>query len=156
MIRTNIQYYCKDYMKIENYEKAVNDTTQIWQLHHRLETHTSDGVERPKNAQITEKELKVLDMYFHRPPEEFIFLTNLDHRRLHKRGMKRTEETKEKMKVAKKGKTNVCKGRHWYTNGIKNIRTFEAPEGFIPGFSEEHKKNLSKNHKSKKIVFCHD
>ena len=25
------------------------------------------------------------------------------------------------------------KGKHWYTNGIKNVMAFECPKGFIPG-----------------------
>ena len=31
--------YCKNVTMIENYSKAVLDTTQIWECHHRCETH---------------------------------------------------------------------------------------------------------------------
>jgi len=31
------RYCCEDISKIENYEKAVNDDTQTWDIHHRLE-----------------------------------------------------------------------------------------------------------------------
>ena len=54
----NTKRYCSDYRKIENYEKAIDDTTKVWQCHHRLETHFSDGTERPKDAQISMNELK--------------------------------------------------------------------------------------------------
>ena len=30
--------YCKDYVKIENYEKAIKDSFK-WECHHRLETN---------------------------------------------------------------------------------------------------------------------
>lgn len=56
------------------------------------------------------------------------------------KGYKHTEETKFKMSMAKKGKENCCKGRHFYTNGIINIRRFECPEGFYPGKTYKIKK----------------
>lgn len=85
--------YCKDYTKIENYEKALEDKFIGWQCHHRLETHTSDGERRP--VDITGKELIALDMYYNRPPEELILMKTTEHRRLHT-----------------KGKQNN-KGKHW-------------------------------------------
>lgn len=136
----NIKQYCKDITKIENYEKAVNDSIQKWEVHHRLETHFSDGTPRPLTAQITSVELKALDMYYNRPPEELIFLTRSEHKKLHQSafvldryGKKRSIETREKMAEAKRGKPNVCRGRHWYNNEIISVRTFECPEGFRPG-----------------------
>jgi len=51
-----------------------------------------------------------------------------------------TPEKAANISKAKKGKSNphmlvvgYQKGKHWYTNGIKDICTFEAPEGFKPG-----------------------
>lgn len=58
---------------IENYDKAIADKTQTWICHHRLETYTSDGERR--FIDIRPEELIALDMYFHRPPNELIFLT---------------------------------------------------------------------------------
>lgn len=125
--------YCRHPELIENYNKAIADTTQIWDVHHRLETHNSDGEKRL--VQLTSKELKALDMYFDRPPEELIFLTKEEHRTLHFRGrtsptkgMKRSDETLEKMrkslkghstseetkaKISKANKGNY-KGMHWH------------------------------------------
>ena len=90
--------YCTDYTKIENYEQAVNDKEHIWDCHHRLESHFSDGTLRPYGNFISKKELKELDMYYKRPPEELIFLTRAEHINLHKPyyGKHLSEESKQK------------------------------------------------------------
>ena len=73
--------YCRDDLsKIENYEKAIADTTQTWHLHHRLEL-TLDG-----EPALTHKQLKMHDMYYNRPYYELIFLTKAEHNRLHNKG----------------------------------------------------------------------
>lgn len=95
--------FCKDYTKIENYETAVNDTKHTWHCHHRLETHFSDGTPRPKNAQLLASELKALDMYYDRPPEELIYLSAFNHRSLHSKEKKHSEETKCKISNSHKG-----------------------------------------------------
>lgn len=84
-------YYCRDFTEIENYDKAVTDETHLWDCHHRLETHTSDGERRL--VDISAKELKVLGVYYDRPPEELIFLTQEEHHRLHRCGKKLDKET---------------------------------------------------------------
>lgn len=85
--------YCEGYTNIENYNKAVKDKFIGWQLHHRLETHTSDGERRP--IDITAKELIALDMYYNRPAEELILMKTTEHRQLHMQGKQNT------------------KGKHW-------------------------------------------
>lgn len=80
--------YCKDDItKIENYEEAKADGFNGWQLHHRLETHTSDGELR--KVDLLAKELIALDMYYNRPAEELILMTAKEHRRLHQCGKSR-------------------------------------------------------------------
>ena len=64
---------CRTPELIESYDKAITDTTQVWNCHHRLETHTSDGERRL--VDISRAELIALGMYYDRPPEELIFLT---------------------------------------------------------------------------------
>jgi hypothetical protein len=97
--------YCRHPELIENYDKAVADTTQVYETHHRLETHTSDGERRL--VELTREELIALGVYYDRPASELILLTASEHGRLHNKGKKRgprTEETKRKMSEAHKGK----------------------------------------------------
>lgn len=110
MIGKGIKLWCRDYTNIENYEQALNDDTQMWEVHHRLETHFSDGIERPVNARLSMEELIALDVYFDRPPEELIFLTKVEHCSLHFRGnyhnkgKKLSEERKRKLSEKLKGR----------------------------------------------------
>ena len=159
-MRHEFEKYCTEPEKIENYERAKKDTFKGWHCHHRLETHTSDGIRR--DVDISHKELKALGMYYNRPASELIFLTTREHnafkkgqtawnqgkktseetrnkmRESHKgkpnpnKGKHLSEETRKKMGEAKKGNTNV-RGRHWYNNGKINIRAKECPDGFVPG-----------------------
>lgn len=106
--------FCKTPELIENYNKAIVDTTQVWDCHHRLETHNSDGERRL--VDITKKELIILGMYFDRPVNELIFLTKADHTMLHKKGKKRgpqSEDHKRKNSEARRGKSHSNKGQHW-------------------------------------------
>lgn len=141
---------CKHPELIENYDKAIADITQIWECHHRLETHTSDGERRL--VDITQKELIALDMYYDRPASELIFLTTLDHKRLHNKGKKRSEESKVKMSEVHKDKkfseerkrkiAAALKGKHRSEETKSKIS--EARKGKL---SEETKAKLSESHK---------
>ena len=77
-----VHRYCIDNTKIENYELAKAEKFKGWNRHHRLETHNSEGIKRL--VQITPAELKALDMYYDRPPEELIWLRTSEHAKLHK------------------------------------------------------------------------
>lgn len=66
---------------IENYILAKKEDFIGWVIHHRLETHNSDGVLR--DIEITPEELKALDMYYNRPANELIFLKRKQHRAIH-------------------------------------------------------------------------
>lgn len=93
--------FCRHPELIENYDKAIADTTQIWECHHRLETHNSDGERRL--VEITKEELEALGMYFDRPPEELIFLNAFEHLSLHNKGKKKSEKHKQKIGSSLKG-----------------------------------------------------
>lgn len=76
-----VKIYCKDSLdKIENYEQAINDKENVWELHHRLEL-TLDG-----EYAHSYRELKRMGMYYHRPYFELIFIKRIEHRRLHLTG----------------------------------------------------------------------
>ena len=81
------EYYAKSYCRddislIENYDKAIADTTQMWHCHHRRETIYSV------------KDLQDIGEYYNRPACELIFLTSLEHNRLHNLGKCLSAETR--------------------------------------------------------------
>ena len=96
MINKNFVYKCctQDPSLIENYYKAISDTTQTWCCHHRREISENKS----------EKQLKAEGLYFQRPAEELMFLTRSDHMSLHKKGRHPSAETRAKMSAALKGK----------------------------------------------------
>ena len=115
-----VRKYCRDDIsKIENYEKAIADTTQTWQCHHRLEL-TLDG-----EPALSRDQLMMHDMYYNRPYYELIFLTPSEHSRLH--GINMSDESRRKISDAKKGNT-IWLGKH---------------------HSEETKLKMSESHKGK-------
>ena len=116
MIGKCAKTYCKDDISlIENYAKAIADSTQMWDCHHRRENISS------------RKELIEKNEYYNRPARELIFLTKSEHRALHHKGKtlseetKRklseshkniSEETKRKLSIAHQGKNTWIKGKH--------------------------------------------
>ena len=141
--------YCKDDISsIENYDKAIADSNQVWDCHHRRELETS------------KKELIEIGEYYSRPASELIFLTKKEHISLHKKGKQShwkgkhlseetkrkmskakqgkklkpfTEEHKLKMSIARKGKNTWSKTHHWFNNGTITVRAKSCPEGFVKG-----------------------
>ena len=74
----NVQIFCCDDISlIENYDKALNDKTQTWHCHHRLET----------DMHVSSYELIKRDLYFNRPASELIFMTKSEHSRIHSIGI---------------------------------------------------------------------
>lgn len=96
------RYCCEDISLIENYEKAVNDKTQTWNCHHRLEIQNGKHI---KTSELIEQNL-----YYNRPASELILLTKKDHNILHhtgnknRSGQKASLETRQKMSEAQKEK----------------------------------------------------
>lgn len=117
MVNEHSKRYCKDDLsKIENYDKAIADQTCTWHVHHRLEL-TLDG----DNA-LSIKDLIRMNMYYHRPYFELIFLSPAEHASVHRKGKA----------PANKGKPSPNKGK---------------PK---PPRSAEHRLKLSMAHKGKK------
>lgn len=149
-----VKKFCNgDISQIENYDKAITDQTQTWHCHHRLEIG--------KNGErISSKDLIIHGLYYHRPPEELIFLTKSEHRRIHRKGMtlseyqKRkiseankgkklppiSEETRKKLSEAKKGDKHPLFGKHHSEEAKRKIS--EANKGRT--LSEETRKNYPK------------
>ena len=133
--------YCKEPEKIENYEKAKADNFKNWEVHHRLETHTSDGERRL--VDITKKELQALGMYYHRPADELIFMTIYEHSRLHMKGKQKSEEAKKKMGEAHKGEKNPFYGKKHSEETKRKMR--EAKKGEKNPFYGKHHSEETKN-----------
>lgn len=146
--------YCRDDLsKIENYEKAIADTTQVWECHHMTETWWN----------CSKKDLIENECYYNRKACELIFLTRAEHIRLHKagqhlseehcrklsashKGKKRapfSEETRIKMSEAKKGEKNHFFGKHLPDETKKKISESMKRRTF----TEEHRRKLSEAQK---------
>ena len=70
--------FCKDDLElIENFNECIQDKDTIWHCHHRLETHTEEGLIRDK--ELSRKYLIEHNLYYHRPASELIFLTASEH-----------------------------------------------------------------------------
>ena len=129
--------YCKDDItKIENYDKAINDTTQTWHLHHIL------------GEILTREQLLEHDFYYDVPPCMLKFVTKSEHASLHRngrtspmKGKKMSEESRNKISESKKGK----KIKPFSEEHRKRIS--ESLTG--NKFDEEHRRNLSESHKGK-------
>ena len=147
--KEKIKSYCRDDISlIENYDKAVSDTAKMWHCHHRRETIFSKS------------DLIEIGEYYNRPACELIFLTSLEHNRLHHLGKRLSAETRNKLSEANKGKHfseesckkmseakkgkhlseehkrkigDVTKGTNWYNNGVICVRAKTCPEGFVKG-----------------------
>lgn len=95
----HVKLFCReDLSLIENYDKAIADTTKTWDCHHRLEIQGS--------IITSKKELKEQGLYYHRPACELIFLTKAEHSSLHHKGLAKpkSEAHRKKLAEAHRGK----------------------------------------------------
>ena len=146
------RYCCEDVSKIENYEQAVNDHTQTWVCHHRLEI---------QGPFTNSKELLIkCGIYYGVPASQLIFLTHAEHTSLHSlsraksgwymteerrrkmsevnRGRIASEETRRKQSLAKMGHTPWNKGKHWSEESRRKMS--DAHKG-LP-VSEDARRNM--------------
>ena len=141
-----VQKYCKeDISKIKNYEAAMNDTTQVWHCHHMTETWWN----------CSAKDLIENECYYNRKACELIFLTPAEHRRLHMKGVTRSEETKKKISEAKKGKKLSEEHRKKISESQKGHTSTDETKKKISAtlkghtVSEETRKKISEAKKGK-------
>lgn len=134
--KTRIEKYCcEDISKIENYDKAMADTTQVWDCHHRLEIQ----------GQFTNsvRLLKRCGVYYNVPASQLILLQPSDHMKLHHGGIhnpnigrNHSEETRKKMSEAQKGHKVSEETRRKLSEANRGKRN-----------SEEARRKLSEVHK---------
>ena len=115
-----LEKYCTDYTKIKNYDEAIKSPL-LYDLHHLLEI----------DEMQSRSDLIFLHLYYHRPPEELIFLSHGEHVRLH--NANRSEETRKKISIANKGKlksvetrekmSEAHSGKHWHLENGHRIWT---------------------------------
>lgn len=141
-IRT-IGYCCEAIENIENYEDAVNDSTQVWVCHHRKEIELG----------LSSDDLIRKHLYYERPAAELIFLTNSEHTRLHNNNL--SKERRENLKTGclkyhqehempQDTRDKISTGlKSAYSKGLKPWN--KGMKGFCEGHShtEETKKHLS-------------
>ena len=136
-----LEKYCIDYKNIENYEEAVKSPLK-YDLHHRLE------IDEMQSA----KDLIFLHLYYHRPPEELIFLEHGEHQRLHKANL--SAETRQKISDAKKGDKNPMFGKHPSAESRQKISEAHKGNqnalGHHWNMSAETRKRMSEAHKGEK------
>lgn len=128
----NVYKFCRDDIRlIENFDEAITDRTNSWLCHHRLEVEeTPNGIIRRSVESLIKS-----NHYYNRPANELIFVKRADHTRIHRKGIKSTEETKQKITNNHKGMT----GRK-HSEETKN-KMSKAQTGSIK--SEDTKKKMS-------------
>ena len=130
-------YCCEDISLIENYLEAIN-SPEKWECHHRNEIIDN-------KLTYSSLELMGLNLFWHRPASELIFLHPTEHRRLHnavkiyKTGYHNTTDSNIK-------RSNSLKGKPKSKSHCENIS--KGRKGII--FTPEHRDNISKSHKGLK------
>jgi hypothetical protein len=129
MIKNNIEKLCTNYKQIENYEKAIADTEQTWHCHHRLEIH--------EDYTNSVKHLKMMNLYYNRPPEELIFLTSAEHSRLYAKRLIKTEQHRENLRNSLiKYWSNETRHEEWsdkIREGIESYWSEKPQEEYVLG-----------------------
>lgn len=139
-----VRKYChEDIKKIENYDAAIADKTQIWHCHHRAEVLQCGN--------YSAKNLKKFSLYYHRPASELIFLTASEHHKLHSLNMsndwhkklsknakiggmlgkRHSDKAKQKMSKSHKGLPSPMKGRHYQHSDKTKRRMSESHKGKV-------------------------
>lgn len=150
-----VSYCSEDISNIENYELAIA-APDMWECHHRLETHDENGNIRSKN--ISCKVLQEKGLYKKRPAKELIFLSRKDHRNLHFKGKSRNVTWGDKLSAALKDREGIWKkgegpnkGKHFSEEWKSNIAKAAKDRGF-PKLTKEQKTKAIENMKKAHCV----
>lgn len=100
---------CRHPELIENYDKAVADTMQTWEVHHRLESC------------FTQKFLKEMNLYYDVQPEALIFLTREEHNKIDSKRKRHSERLSKKVLCLEIGKVFDSIKDASRQTGINNI-----------------------------------
>ena len=126
--------FCKeDISKIENYDKAIADTTQTWECHHMTETWWN----------CSKQDLIDNECYYNRKACELIFLTKAEHRKLHFKGKHHSEDTRRKMSESHNGHSVSEETRRKISEAKKGkpspMKGMQHSEESLRKMSESHK-----------------
>ena len=124
-----VKKLCKDYTLIENYEEAVNDTTQTWVCHHIL------------GEILSRQQLQDHDFYYDVQPCMLKFVTKAEHNQLHKKGKTLSEATRRKMSESAKHRSPISEATRRKLSEAKKGRTF----------SEETRRKISEANKRRTL-----
>lgn len=122
------RFCCEDFSHIEGYNEAIS-SEDLYDIHHRLETHDENGIKRDKFLKA--KELIEMGLYFNRPASELIFMKHSEHTKLHHTGNKDLSSKISKSMIGKNVGKHV--GEKWFNNGVIEVRAYECPDGFEKG-----------------------
>ena len=112
-LRTARQY-CKNYTQIENYEEAINDSTETWICHHIL------------GEILSSEQLKKHDFYYDVPPCMLKFVTKNEHSKIHRKShahpyRKTSSKIRKLSDETRKKISESCKGRKFSVETRKKI-----------------------------------
>lgn len=105
---------------IENYDKAVADTENVWDCHHRAEILPC--------GRYTMAQLQKHRMYWYRPASELIFLRHDVHTSLHHKGKILSEKTKHQMIESLRAESKLK----------KMVEMTRLSDGFTMTFPSQH------------------
>lgn len=138
--------FCYEVENIENYDRAIADTENIWDCHHRGEILPC--------GMYSVSDLKKFGLYWNRPASELIFLTKAEHTRLHMKGRKLSEERKRKMSEAMKGNKYFQGKKHSEETKRKiSLGSQGNHSNLGRKFSEEHKRKIAEAKMGEKNPF---
>lgn len=148
MVSNQLKRYCYEPELVENYDKAMADTEQMWVCHHRVETIMCCGRE----------ELISKGAYYDRPAHDIILLTRAEHRHVHNEGRNNpmlgrylSEETRKRLSNQRKGvkksdehrhKISVATFKRWENKEARRVQSEKLKSTFT-----QHRRDVIRNSK---------